>query len=230
MKRLTIGALAALCAMLALPALVSATPVHLNPAPEVTSTIFGGASELTRVGGGYTTADGTTGTAVFENTTTGRLKLTFHAVRSGIGTFCKSAGQPAATVTTTELTFHLVMLAANTPGILITGNKTVGTAGTEGEGPWGHHFFDYGCGIFIPTIQVRGNGLLGTITSPECGKKSITVTVSFKRAAVGVQQHTSYTGTTYGLESSIGGGAYSASAMEAEATIGVSGTPELVCT
>jgi hypothetical protein len=233
MKRLMLGALAALCAMLALPALASATPAHISPAPEVPFSIHGGASELSRVAGGGSTGTTTTGSGSFENTTTGKIKLTFHGVKSTIGTNCTSPGQPTGTVTTTELTFHLVMLAANTPGILITGNETTTGVKTAGEGPWGHHFVDYACGIFIPTVQVRGNGVLGTITAPACGAASTTANVKFEPTVKGngVQKHSSYTGTNYGLESSIGEGAYSASAMEAEATITFGGAkPTLVCT
>jgi hypothetical protein len=234
MKRLMIGALAALSAMLLLPALASATPAHVSPQPVGNFSIHGGASEWSRVAGGGSTGTTTTGTGTFENTTTGKIKLTFHGVKSSIGTNCHQPGGPVGTVTTTELTFHLVMLAANTPGILITGNETTTGVKTAGEGPWGHHFFDYTCGIFIPTVQWRGNGLLGTITAPACGAASNTAKVKFDPNVKGngVQKHSSYTGTNYSLESSIGEGAYSASAMEAEATITFSGgaKPTLSCT
>ena len=233
MKKLMLGALAALCAMLVLPAFAAATPAHVTPAPEGNATVAGGASALSRVAGGGTTGTKTAGTATFENSTTGKLKLTFTGVKSSIGTNCTNTGVTGE-VTTTELTFHIVMVDATTPAIIITGNKTVGTAGTEGEGPWGHHFVDFGCGIFIPTVQVRGNGVLGKITAPECGKKSNTATVKFEptEKGSGIQKITSWTGTNYDLESSIGEGAYSTSAMEAEATITFAGvqTPELVCT
>jgi hypothetical protein len=234
MKKLMLGALAALWAMLALPALASATPAHISPAPEGGFSIHGGASELSRVAGGSTTGTTTTGSGTFENTTTGKIKLTFHGVKSSIATNCETLGQPTGTVTTTELTFHLVMLAANTPGILITGNETTIGVKTAGEGPWGHHFFDYTCGVFIPTVQWRGNGLLGTITAPACGAASNTAKVKFEPnvKGSGVQKHSSYTGTNYDLESSIGEGAYSTSAIEAEATITFAGgaKPTLSCT
>jgi hypothetical protein len=234
MKRLMLGALATLCAMLALPALASATPAHISPAPEAPFSIHGGASELSRVAGGGLTATTTTGTGAFENTTTGRISLMFHGMKSSIGTNCESAGQPTGTVTTTELTFHLVMLAANAPGILITGNQTTTGVKTADEGPWGHHFVDYTCGIFIPTIQVRGNGILGTFTAPACGAASSTAKIKFEPTVKGngVQKHSSYTGTNYDLESSIGEGAYSTTAREAELTITFGGgaTPTLICT
>ena len=230
MKKLMLGALAALCAMLALPAIASAESAHIHPQPTGVFGVTGTTSELSRVAGGGTNGTTITGEGEFENTTTGWLKLTFHHVTSSIGTNCNSAGQPTGTVTTTKLTFHLVR-KGTVPYILITGNKTVGTPGTEGEGPWGHHFVDFTCGIFIPTVQVRGNGVLGTITAPACSTPSNTATVSFK-GTNGAQEHQSFTGTNYTLESSIGEGAYSQSAMTAHATIAFANgaTPTLDCT
>ena len=233
MKKMILGPLGALCAMLALPAIALATPAHVTPQPEGTLSIHGGASALSRVAGGGATGTTTKGFGSFESTTTGKLKFTFTGVKSSIGTNCTNTGVTGE-VTTTELTFHIVMLAANTPGVLITGNKTVGTEQTAGEGPWGHHFVDFGCGIFLPTVQVRGNGFIGTITGPQCGKKSSTVTMRFEPTGVGsgVQKHITYTGSNYDLESSFNGGPYTTSALEVEAVIAFAGpqTPELVCT
>jgi hypothetical protein len=219
MKKLMLGALAALCAMLALPAFASALPAHLSENPG-SFTVHGGASALSRVGGGGTNGTTTTGTGSFENTTTGTVSLVFHEVKSSIGTNCTSAGQPTGTVKTATLPFHLVMLATEKPGILLTP--------PAGGGNWAH----YSCGIFIPTVQVTGNGILGTITSPSCGVKSNTATLSFK-GTEGVQEHLTYTGTTYDLHSTLSeGGATATSAMTAEATIkfGVGKEPSIICT
>lgn len=217
--------LAALCAMLALPAFASATPAHLDKVPEGSFTAHGGHLQLSRASGEIYTGATTTGVGTFESTTTGRIQLTFHAVKNSIGVNCQTAGQPTGTILTTELTFHLVMLATNVPGILITGGPTPGEPG------WGHHFADYNCGIFFPTVQWKGNGILGTITAPECGRRSSTATVSLEAIEAGVQKHTVYTGVNYRLESSISGGAYSQQAIATHATITFpGGERELICT
>lgn len=233
MKKVMLGALAALCAMLALPALASATPAHVTPQPVGNATITGGHTELTRTGG-FTTGTSVTGSASFESTTTGQLQLLFHGVKSSIGSNCTNTGT-TGTVTTTPLTFHVIQTTnpetgKPEPKLLITGGPT-STPETEGEGTWGHHFADFSCGIFIPTVQVRGTGIIGTITAPACDTKSNTATVKFEQEAVGVQKHRVWTGNSYDLEASLGG-EYATAAMNAEATITFAGgaTPELDCT
>ena len=215
-----LGALAALCAMLALPAFASALPAHLDSAPANAFTVHGGVSELSRVGGGGTTGTTTTGKGSFENTTTGTVKLTFHHVTAANTFNCTTSGQATGTVTTTELPFHLVMLATNKPGILITPGAN-------------NHFATYNCGIFVGTIEVKGgNGILGTVKSPECGVSSTTATLDFN-ATGGVQEHLNYTGTEYTLKSSLNGSTPPAqSGMEAEATITFGGgeSRSIVCT
>jgi hypothetical protein len=226
-KKLMISALAALCAMLALPAFASALPAHLDKTPEAIS-ISGGASALTRVGGGETTGTSVTGSGSFENTTTGKITLTFHGVKAHPGPFkCNSTGEPAETVMTTELPFHLIMLETNVPGILITPNTTV-VDGKPVEGT--KHFATLHCGIFVGTIVVKGTGIIGTITSPKCNESSTTATASFTSNGAGVQNHKNYTGKDYYLESSLGGGAFVQSAMQAHATINLGVSSKLICT
>jgi hypothetical protein len=229
MKRSILAALAAISATLALSASASALPAHLNGAPASNNNIHGGASELSRVGGGGAAASTTTGTAGFESTTTGTVALTFHSVKSSIGTNCTSAGKLPGEVSTTVLPFHLVMLSAHSPGLLITPNTTIDKFGWPIAETT--HFATFGCGIFIPSFVVKGNGILGEITSPSCGEKRNWATLEFNGVA-GVQTPFLYTGTKYTLESSINGGAFEQSALSAEATVtflfGV--TPELICT
>ncbi|HEX6152228.1 MAG TPA: hypothetical protein VFZ19_01780 [Solirubrobacterales bacterium] len=228
-KKMMLLALAAIsAAMLAVPAFASALPAHLSINPG-NFTLHGGASTLSRVEGGGTTGTTTTGTGKFENTTTGTVTLTFHGVKDPFGGSCNSAGQPAGTVVTTTLPFHLVMLGAHKPGILITAAA-------------GNHFVSYTC-LFAPNIVVRGNpegegegnptgqgeGVLGEITSPTCGTASKEAKVKFI-GANGIQTPTAYTNGHYTLISSINGGPFSASAMNAEATISFGVNPTLICT
>lgn len=222
MKALIFRALATLCATLALPASALADPLHLHSSPELT--VSGGSSTLSRVAGGNAVATSTTGTGSFENTTTGALHLTFHHLTTAGAPFnCTTPGQPTGTVTPPILPFHLVSLTNGEPGILITPALTLGGVRD--------HFMDYNCGVFVGTVIWRGTGLLGTLTSPDCNGSSATVTLKFGGSS-GVQEHT-YDGTDahYGLESSVGGGAYSPSAINAEATITLAGGAHtLTCT
>ncbi|HEX6152227.1 MAG TPA: hypothetical protein VFZ19_01775 [Solirubrobacterales bacterium] len=231
-KKMMLLALAAIsAAMLAIPALASATPAHLSINPG-NFTIHGGSSTLSRVAGGGTTGTTTTGTGKFENTTTGTVALTFHEVRDPFGQLCNSPGAPAGTVVSTTLPFHLVMLGAHKPGLLITSAA-------------GNHFVTYTCPFPTGTIVVRGNpagegegnptgqgqGVLGEITSPTCGTAANEAKVRFN-GINGIQTPTTYTGGHYTLISSVNGGPYSASAMNAEATIkfGAGINPTLICT
>jgi len=214
-KKMMLLALSAIsAAMLVVPAVASALPAHLNANPGAFQ-VHGFNSELSRVAGGGSHGTTTTGSGSFENTTTGTITLKFHGVTSG-GLPCNSTGEPSGTVATTKLPFHLVMLATNKPGILIT--------------PLNGHFATYLCGGFVQVI-VKGNGVLGEITSPACGVAQNTATVKFNGAA-GVQTPSEYTGVKYGLESSVAGSAYSPSAMNATATIqfGPGVNPSIVCT
>lgn len=173
-------------ALFALPAVASATPAHIN-APEA-FTISGTETVTLEQDDGLKVechaSTSVTGSGNFENTTTGTIQLLFHGCTSS-GINCNSEGQPSGTITTTVLPFHLVTLSGK-GGVLITSNNG--------------HFATFNCTIFVKK-EVTGNGVLGTITSPECGKASKTAAISFAQGATGSQLHPTYTGTTYQLKS-----------------------------
>jgi hypothetical protein len=189
MKKSLLLALAVVsAAMLAVPALASAQTAHLSATSAFTVT--GGASTLATTSGVTTAGTSVTGTGEFTTTTTGTLKLIFHGVTEEIfGTKCGSTGQGHAensgTVTTTDLTFHLIMLATNKPGILITPNAATSV------------FAHFKC-LGIETT-VTGSGILGTITAPACGVASSTATLKFRSTSNGHQEHKLYTGVNYDL-------------------------------
>jgi hypothetical protein len=222
MKKMLLLALAAISALLALPAFASANPgVHVVPKPEGAFSVHGGASTLTRTDGNSTTGTTTTGTGTFENTTTGTVKLTFHGVKAmgfSCGSTTEGHAESSGTVTTTSLPFHLLTLDNGKPGILLTPGPT-------------NHWATFRCGFGFVNIVVRGNGILGEITNPACEANSNTATLKFSGAA-GVQTPLTMTGTKYTLESSLNGGALTQSAMNAEAKITFAGgaTPKLECT
>lgn len=213
MKKMMLLALAAVSALLVVPAGASALPAHLSANPG-NFTVHGGASALSRAAGGGTHSATVTGTGSFQNTTTGTVKLTFHGSTNSLLGSCTTSGQPSGTIATTTLPFHLVMLGSQ-PGILITP-----AAGSN-------HFASFNCGFV--GINVRGDGILGTITSPGCGQASNKATINFSSNGAGVQNHLTYTGETYDLESSLFG-SYSTSAMDAHATISFASSPTLICT
>ncbi|HST68381.1 MAG TPA: hypothetical protein VLI94_01840 [Solirubrobacterales bacterium] len=223
MKKMMLLALAAVSALLALPAFASAAPVHVqthaggNPGA---FTVAGGASELVRSSGGGTKGETVSGNGTFENTTTGTVKLTFGKVKSETLGDCASTAEGHSratgpgTVTTTTLPFHLITTPTGNPAILITSN--IG------------HFASFTCGGIGIGVTVNGNGIIGTITAPACGGTSTTATLSFTQAG-GIQNHKTYTGVSYNLTSTILGSA-SESGMTAHATVTFGGARTLICT
>ena len=184
-KKIMLLALAAVSAvMLAVPAFASALiPLHLSSTPVGAKTLDDvGANPTLSTTGGTTVECGTfKGTATFETSTTGTIELTFTegCKEKTFGSSCASSGEPAGSIATTKLQFHLVTLANNVPGVLITPN-----AG---------HFASFTCGI-IP-ITVGGTGVIGKITSPGCNQSSTEATIDFNATAHGVQEFNKVAGT-----------------------------------
>jgi hypothetical protein len=226
MKKMMLLALAVSASLLALPALAAATPAHMKPTANFT--VSGLNSVLKTTAGGVTNGKSVTGNGSFENTTTGTVNLTFHGVQSeNPVTNCASTGQGHAliagggTVTTTNpLPFHLIMVETNKPGILLTPNAQTGI------------FAHFACAGGLVNVTVTGNGIIGTITSPECGKASNTAKLKFESSSPGHQKHRLWTGTSYDLHTTANSGAPSTFSLDAEATITFAGgaTPTLECT
>jgi hypothetical protein len=197
-------------AFFVMPAVASATSAHISSAAGTFTIAPNGATELETTGGEKVTCTGgVKGSGTFENTTTGNLNLTFHGCSSS-GFSCNSTGQPAGTIATTALPFHLITIAAGSPGVLITPAA-------------GNHFASFNC--FIVPKTVNGNGVIGTITSPKCGTASTTAALSFEQGATGLQKHTTHTGVNYHLES---GG--QKAAQISKATLTFPGSRTLTCT
>jgi hypothetical protein len=191
-KKLMLFALAAVSAALfAMPALASAEdiPLHLNPTPAGAQAIddVGANPTLSTTGGSTIECNTFSGSATFEaGGTTGSMDLDFsgscHDVSTGAS--CNSPGAAAGTIATTTLPFHLVTLANNKPGVLVTPNSTTNT------------FAHIECAFGFVKFTVNGNGVIGTITSPGCGTPSTSATIDFNATAHGVQEHTTVAGTT----------------------------------
>jgi len=206
-KKMMLLALSVVSAVLfALPAVASATPAHIS-ATEPFTVAKGLVSEkgiLETTGGEKIEClKGVSGEGSWHSTTTGTLTLEFHECTAPTifgnltcttrtsegGTNPESAG----TIRTTNLEFHMIMIAANTPGVLITPDTATNV------------FAHFTCGGGLVTKTVVGNGVIGTITSPACSTPSTTATLKFEQGATtGLQKHTTYTGVNYHLESPAG--------------------------
>jgi hypothetical protein len=188
-KKITLMALAAIsAAMLAVPALASAQTAHLDVTS--TFTVTGGAWTLATTSGTTTAGTSVSGSGTFTTTTTGTIDLTLSGFADEIfGTKCGSTltghAENSGIVTAKGLSFHLIMLATNKPGILITPSATEIIA-------------KYKC-LGIETA-LTGKGLLGTITAPACGVASTTATLKIRSSSNGHQEHKLYTGVSYDLD------------------------------
>lgn len=202
-KIMLVGLAVVSAAVLALPATASAlVPLHLNPTPAGVQTIDDtGPNPILSLANGSTYGCETFhGSATFnEGGATGSMSLTLGK--------CSGA---TCNPTTTTLPFHLVTLPGEQPGVLITTNNG--------------HFSPFLCsGLF----SITGNGLIGTIISPECGQVSNEVTLDFNATAHGVQEHTTVadTNTLYTLKAM--GASF---ALDARGTLTLSEETELECT
>ena len=205
-KKILLLALAAVSAvMLALPAMASAlVPLHLSPTPVGAQTIHGSTAVLSTTSGLTFECDSVNGSATLDKGgTTGTMTLTYNSCTNSLfGLKCN--------VTTTSLSLDLVTLPNNKPGVLLTT--------TNG------HFAQFPCIFFL---EVSGNGVIGTITLPQCGETRKEMTIDFNATAHGVQEHTKVTGTetVYTLKS---GSATVAQDMNLQLTL--SNQTKLECT
>jgi hypothetical protein len=190
-KELVLLALAAASvAALALPATASAImALHVVPKPEGAKTIHGIGHWTLTAAFGSITCTGTSGSATFENGTTGSLVLTMHGCVEPFGGKCTTPGQPEGTIRTTVLPFHLATVVdtptgAIGPGVLVTPAGDVATG----------HFATYICPI-IGERKIEGTDLIGTITKPKCSEESSELTISFTSSSSAVQTHRTLAGT-----------------------------------
>ncbi|HET8566395.1 MAG TPA: hypothetical protein VFL77_07960 [Solirubrobacterales bacterium] len=224
-KKIMLLALAVVsAAAFALPSMAMAAEediaVHVVPQPANGSPISGGVATLQTKSGTTVTCKEVTGNVTsWESTTTGKITLTFKNDCTE-SVFHSSCGE----IMTTELQFHLVTVVDKTtgekkPGILITSN-----AG---------HFATFTCGGGLLKVVVNGNGILGEISAPACGKSSTTSTLKFAQTS-GVQTYQTVDGTPnteYHLTSSLNGGAAEEAGQSGEGTVSFGTTAEtLECT
>lgn len=228
-KRTILAACAMAFAFAALPALAAAEPITNNPGDPFFEGVKEG-TKLTWAGGEVkvTASIGTikcgksSGSGEFFDSATGSLTLTFEECTGPSGVTCTTAEQSAGVVKTTALPFHLKTIeheGVKKPGMLITpGPGTI----EHLTGAKGTHFATFECPI-LGRVVVGGNGLIGTITTPEENKASETATISFSSTESGktTQTHRKVAkdATEYDLAVSTGGGETGTAALDAEGVI-----------
>jgi len=214
-------------AVFAVPSMAMAEdePLHLTPAPAANhvDNIAGGASTLRSANGTVVTCKKIKGTIKWENGTTAKTALAFEeeckATVPGIGTVnCSTIN------TNGELLTHLLTIPSTQPGVLITPGAS-------------ELFASFSCAAGLVKVEVKGNGVIGTITSPEnacTAATQNTTVITFQQGAnLGEQKHLHVEGTatTYDLKASTNGGALSTSSIEGSGTVTFSeGTKHLECT
>ncbi len=211
-------------ALFALPAVASATPAHINSADPFTVSKGATANSVLETTGGQKIecTNGVTGNGSWHSTTTGTLTLEFHGCTTetpfghlACTTRASEGGTGISeTISTTKLPFHLISLGNNKGGVLITPNESTG------------YFAHFTCGGGLVSRSVGGNGVIGTITMPECGTASTTATLKFEQEGTGLQKHTTHTGVEYHLQSPTG----TKAAQVSEAQLHFPEANEIVCT
>jgi hypothetical protein len=219
-KKTMLAACLAALAFAALPALASATETSNPGGPYIKDgtttikntpfTVAGGEGELNTVGGNFVNCESVTGSGEFTDSETGTISFAFHGCRTIFGITCTTPGDPSGTITAGPFTFHMKTVdheGAHSPGVLITPKA-------------GEEYAEFNCS-FAGNIKVKGNGIIGTITSPAENTPSNTATIKFQQSSAGHQTHKTITNdsTSYHLNSSFNEGAFEESGETATGTI-----------
>ena len=205
-KRTLLASIVAAFAFVALPALALANPT-LDPKGTGSFpthfTSHGGKTRLQTTNLGVT-CETVTNTGEFENGQTGWIEFTFHECHDEtFGIPCTTGEDPEGTITTGKLYFHLKTVehgGEKSDAVLITPSE---------EEKFGKGLFaEFDCS-FLVHVNVVGNGIIGTITTPT-NEESTEATVSFEPAERGVQTHREVTdnpGVEYDLKAVTNGNA-----------------------
>jgi hypothetical protein len=212
-KKIMLLALAvASVAMFALPAAASAQEIHLEGITSFSGTA--GAGSLTAEGEPIITCEsGDVSGTVSAGGTTGEISLDFtgcHTTVLGFTAKCRTTGSALDNTIKSSGVFHLITISSGVPGILVTPVVTTITC----------------AGI---SNTVTGGNIIGTITSPACGAKSKSMTTKFV-AAGSVQEHKTYTGSTFNLTAKTGEGAAKPAGLVSTATVTSEKEGTLNCT
>jgi uncharacterized protein with GYD domain len=171
----------AVTAMFALPSAASAQEIHFKGVTTFGGFGFAGYFQAINEPKISCTNSHVNGSFDSGSTTTGKVNLTFTGCTAeflGIKGSCNVLGDSSGVITSSAA-FHLITTTSN-PGILLTPVTTTVIC------------------IGFSRLEYTGNGVIGTITGPECGKSSKTLRVSFNQTG-GTQEDKFYTLGTYDL-------------------------------
>jgi len=199
--------------MFALPSTASAQEIHLEGVTSSSGTA--GATSLTAEGEPVITCEsGHWSLSVQAGGTTGSITFHYtgcHTTVFGITSKCRTSGSALDNTIHFSATWHLNTISSGVPGILDTPVVTTIVC----------------AGI---TNTITGGNIIGTITSPACGTESTEMTTSFT-ATGSVQNHKTYTGTTYNLTAKTGeSGTVKAAGLVSTATTKSATKGKLNCT
>jgi hypothetical protein len=223
--KLMMLALAAVSAVFfALPAAASAAEWSIDSETGAlpTFTTSGGAAKLSSTGFGSflpVECTGNSGSGKYTSATTSVVSLKFTGCTQGSAK-CTNTAEEETIETTKELVSHNIMIentatAGGTPGLLIT--------------PTSGHFATFKCGS--STLEVKGNGIIGDISSPKCGAAfNKTATVDFKTSSSGNQlyKQVETTGTSYDLSTTTAFGTFT-SGEDATGTVTFNQGTKMTC-
>ena len=179
-------------ALFALTAIATANENHIEGATGKAFTGTGAGGSLTAEGEPTITCTSTVASGSFTSETTGTVNMTFTGCKAtilGVSLGCRS-GSTAETITV-EQVFHLITIG------------TISKAGILLTPPFPEIIC--GSGISQRIFEIRGNGVIGTVTSPSCGASSKSMTFSFT-ATTGSQEHKLFTGVVYDLTNTTAAG------------------------
>jgi hypothetical protein len=216
MKRKTmllVGAALSVLAFTALPSMASAfesTPSIDPVAPAEFPLSYsgaGGAGTLYTASGRNINCTGNSASGSFASSMTGTAKVTFTGcTENKLGSQCQS-GATKGTIVTEELTTHTVYLSGGKPGVLFTPNES-------------GKFATISCLSGFIKIEVKGSGVLGTVTEPGFGEEeaSNSFEIVVKATSEGQEHTETAEGETYGLESNLNGGGFEPAYEQAGST------------
>lgn len=214
-KKMMLLALAVVsAAFFALPAIALAQEIHLEPGNGETFSVSGTGVELRAEGEPTVTCTGTSGSGSFDvgSSTTGTFTLDFTECHVNVlfTIPCHSTGAAVNNTIATHGTFHLITTTSSRPDFQwTTAHLLIECSG-------------------ISNITVTGS-LIGTVTSPKCGKSSTTVGLSFTATGT-TQDLLEYTGVKYDLQSRTGENAEKTAALVGNATNTTTNAQTLNCT
>jgi hypothetical protein len=205
-KKIMLLALAVSAALFALPAMASANENHVEGATGKAFVGTGPEGSLEANGEPTIRCTSTAVSGSFTSETTGNVSATFETCSAtilGISLHCRTAAEGTGVIKVSNV-FHLITISTIAkPGVLITPPFPTVICGE---------------GFSERKMQIGGNGVIGTVTSPACGASSASATIKFASTASS-QEHKLFTGTSFDLTSTTEGSSAVTAGVNGTATV-----------